>query len=600
MLGVACGLLAPRRAGLLVALVFVASLAAALLPLLHGPQVFAFHHLGGMYPGPIYDEDIRPSAALYWFRLDTLLYAAACAGAALLVKGRRRGLLLLLAAGAPAVLLSFQAEKLHWKASLAQVDAELGGRLETEHLVLHFPREKPEPEQRLLALDAEASVRGVSQFLGAPPGARISVFLYRSADEKRRLVGAADTSFTKPWLRQIHTNDAPAPHPILRHELVHALAADLARGPFGVPGRLFGLLPEMALIEGLAVAGDWPPGEFTAHEETRALRELKLMPEITRLFAPGLFYAESGARAYTSAGSFVRFLWETRGPAWLRDVYAGRAQLGLLAPLALEYEKFLDGQRAPERAVALASLRFSAKAIVRKRCAHEVAGLQREAGLAGLRGDAAGAVSLWARGCALEPDDPGLLLQLRRAQASAHQDEAARATLAQLLAHPKLARPLRAQALTEAGDGAWKAGDAGEAAARFEADHRVLGRDPGFACDERTDRTAGDVAGERLVIVIGVRHDGRAAREREQLAAQTEDRARGHRVFQAARFTDLEHVGHHRAATAERLDHGTGVFFLHVDDDVFDRLQLHAILFHDDDLGLGNADFEAFATHRFD
>src|SRR5260370_17409200 len=55
-LGAACGFLAPRRAGLWVALVFVATLAAAVVPLLRGPQVFAFHHLGGMYPGPLYDE----------------------------------------------------------------------------------------------------------------------------------------------------------------------------------------------------------------------------------------------------------------------------------------------------------------------------------------------------------------------------------------------------------------------------------------------------------------------------------------------------------------------------------------------------------------
>ena len=42
-------------------------------------------------------------------------------------------------------------------------------------------------------------------------------------------------------------------------------------------------------------------------------------------------------------------------------------------------------------------------------------------------------------------------------------------------------------------------------------------------------------AGERLVVVVRVRHDCRAARERQQLAAQAEDRPRGHRT-QAPRF----------------------------------------------------------------
>src|SRR2546422_2187059 len=99
-------------------------------------------------------------------------------------------------------------------------------------------------------------------------------------------------------LRQVHTNDAPAPHPILRHELAHAAFAEIAPGPFGVPG---GLWPQMALVEGAAVAADWPPGEFTVHEEARALRDLKLLPDLRRLFAPARFYGESGARAYTGA-----------------------------------------------------------------------------------------------------------------------------------------------------------------------------------------------------------------------------------------------------------------------------------------------------------
>src|SRR5713101_7935131 len=364
-LGAACGFAAPRRAGWIVAAVFTATLLASLWPVARGPQIFAFHHLGGWFPGPIYDEGIRPSRSLWIFRTATILYAGACAGAALLAgPGRRRaaGLALVAACGLPAAWLSFHAERFHWKASAAGLDAELGGSLRTKNLRLHFPQDKSDDERRLLARDAEVSGRAVREFAGLPIGGEpVDVFLYRSAEEKRRLIGAAETSFTKPWLRQIHTNDAPAPHPILRHELVHALGADLAGGPWGAPG---GLIPQMALIEGIAVAGDWPPGEFTVHEETRALRDLGLMPDVSRLFKPGLFYAESGPRAYTTAGSFVRWLWETRGPDVLDKLYASRAQLDDLPALAAQHIEFLEKLREPERAVALASQRFSAPAIV--------------------------------------------------------------------------------------------------------------------------------------------------------------------------------------------------------------------------------------------
>jgi len=463
-LGVACGFVAPRRAGWVYAGVFAGSLVVALWPVVRGPQVFAFHHLGGMYPGPIYDEAITTSRALWLFRADTLLYAGACAGIALIAgppRPRRRGMLALAACGLGAIWMSLQAEKLHWKAGVAQLDGELGGRIETEHLVLHFPREKKDEERALMARDAEIDVRAVAAFFGITPGPRIDVYLYRSADEKRTLIGAAETSFTKPWLRQIHTNDAPPPHPILRHELVHALGAQIAAGPWGVPG---GIVPQMALIEGVAVAADWPAGEFTLHEEARALKDLRRLPDLPRLFRRGLFYAESGARAYTAAGSFLRWIWETRGPAVFFRLYALPESLEL-PPLVPDYLQFLDGLREPERAVTLATQRYAAPGIVRKRCAHEVAALQRQAQTAK---DPQRASELWARCASLEPDDPALLVALRRAQQAAKDPAAAEATEAKALAHPKLSRPLQAQVLIDSGDAAWKAGDVPRALSRYQ------------------------------------------------------------------------------------------------------------------------------------
>ena len=133
-LGTACGFAAHRLAGWIVAAVFIVTLFAALWPIYLGPQVFAFHHLGGWFPGPIYDEAIRPPRALWIFRAATILYAGACAGAALLAGpgGRRAaGLLALVACGAPALWLSLHRERFHFAASAGGIDAELGGSLRT-------------------------------------------------------------------------------------------------------------------------------------------------------------------------------------------------------------------------------------------------------------------------------------------------------------------------------------------------------------------------------------------------------------------------------------------------------------------------------------
>jgi hypothetical protein len=469
-LGAACAFAWPGRAGLLAFAIFLVTLAVALWPVAWGPQVYAYHHLGGVFPGPIYDEVIRPTRALYLFRLATFLYAGMCAGIALFFgPGRRRraGLALAAACGAGAVAISSQAESFHFRASTALLDRELGGTLEAGTVVLHFPREKTREERTLLARDAEVSWRAVRGFAGLPvEGRKVHVFLYRSPEEKRVLIGAADTSFTKPWLRQIHTNDAPGPHPILRHELAHAAFADLSAGVFGVPGRLRGVLPDMALVEGAAVAADWPPGEFTVDEEARALRELKLLPDVRRLFRPGLFYAESGPRAYVASGSFVRFLVRSGGAAAFRSAYAtDDAQADALADA---YLGWLSSEPAPVRAVALAQQRFASPAILHRPCAHEVAELRREAASI-LASDPARAATLFARCAALEPGDPALLVDLRRAQLRAGDVAGARATEQRALSHPNLSQPLRAALLTESGDAAWAASDLATARARFSA-----------------------------------------------------------------------------------------------------------------------------------
>ncbi|HWE24321.1 MAG TPA: hypothetical protein VG496_10325, partial [Myxococcales bacterium] len=262
----------------------------------------------------------------------------------------------------------------------------------------------------------------------------------------------------------------PAPQPILRHELAHAAFADIAPGPFGVPG---GILPRMALVEGAAVAADWPSGEFTVHEEARALRDLKLLPDLRQLIAPARFYAEAGPRAYTTAGSAIRFLWQSRGPAAFRAAYGGGA-LDLDA-LAAAYSSFLDTLPANARATALAQQRYASPGIVRRACPREVSELQREARNAS---SPAVAERLWARCAQLEPDDPEHLLELRRAQIRAGEVAAARETERRALLHPKLSQPLRATLLTESGDALWQEDDPAGARERFERAQKLVQPEP--------------------------------------------------------------------------------------------------------------------------
>src|SRR6185436_16392174 len=81
--GVLAGLLFPRRGRLVAFALPVLSVLWALLRLYRAPAVFAFDPFGGYFPGPIYDEALRPPLRLLWYRLCNLVWA----GTALAVVG---------------------------------------------------------------------------------------------------------------------------------------------------------------------------------------------------------------------------------------------------------------------------------------------------------------------------------------------------------------------------------------------------------------------------------------------------------------------------------------------------------------------------------
>ena len=72
--GVLAGVAIPRRARLVAFALPVLSLLWALVRLYREPPVFAFDPFGGYFPGPIYDEALRPPPTLVVFRLVNLVW----------------------------------------------------------------------------------------------------------------------------------------------------------------------------------------------------------------------------------------------------------------------------------------------------------------------------------------------------------------------------------------------------------------------------------------------------------------------------------------------------------------------------------------------
>ena len=489
--GALCGWVSQSRfrAVLLYGLLLALSAVWTVWPVWKGPQIFAFNFFGGYFPGPLYDETLRIRAGLLWFRLETVLWAAALVTGTSLCLNMREGRLtrphvrlgsaLLLGLFLVGIgTLELRAPELGFRATDDFVSAKLGGLRTSDHFVIHYPRGKRREDVERLVRDLEFRHHQLQTFLGPGTPSPIRVFVYRSAEEKQTLVGAATTQFAVPWRQALHINDASFPHPVLKHELTHVMAAPFGSGPFQVTSRV-GVIPLMSIVEGFAVAGDNPTGDLTLQEWAAAMRRQKLAPDVRALFRLEGFYQSSGPRAYTVAGAFLRYLAETYGTDKLKTLYArgdfftayGRP----LDALATEWEKHVDALPLEAQAVNRAFSRFREASLFARPCAREVASLEEEAGAA-LASDPAEALKLYERCGKLQPDEPGFTLGEARAlgklDRAAEGMERLRALQSRVAGKPSLEAEV---ALAEA-DLAYQRNRPQEAAQALE---RVLALKPG-------------------------------------------------------------------------------------------------------------------------
>lgn len=390
-------------------------------PILFGPQVYAYNHLAGYLPGPLYDEVLHVPASLGWFRLATVALSVVFVALARAVSPLRRGrgnVVLLVIAAAIFLFVEVNGVALGFRMNDETLAARLGGVWENESLVIHYPAGLPKEEIAQLIEDVRFRHHQLVEFFGEAPPGKVRVWWYRSAAEKQALVGAERTQFSKPWRREVHVNALGFPHPVIKHELVHAMAAPWGSPPFGATARFFGLAPHIGVVEGFAVAADNPADDLTLHEWAAAMKKQGLLPDVRTLLEPQGFYAAPASRAYATAGSFIRWLADTKGKDKLRALYRNGDSQGVygqpLGALADEYERFLDAVPLDERAVNQAFARFRGGSIFDRPCAREVARLasraNAEAGANPLH-----ALELITRCRALQPEEPSHVFSEARA-----------------------------------------------------------------------------------------------------------------------------------------------------------------------------------------
>lgn len=454
---------------------FLGILANILIVTMMSPQIFSFNPLLGYFPGITYDESMHIGGRLALYRVSTIVAIAVIVVLAELVRRRRevRQSFLMLAGGWEKAVLGlgvavlagtwWWSDSLSFSSSESSIRRELAGELVTEHFVLAFPPTLDTETAGKLARDHEFFYSEIARQLRIRPRGRIRSFLYESAEQKGRLIGAAGTNIAKPWLRQVHLNISDAGR-ALRHELVHVMAAD-----FGIP--VLGVGMNSGLIEGLATAVERVQYDETLHRVAAQIIAVGIEPDMESLFSLTGFFKGHGGTSYMLAGSFCRYLIDQYGMRrfkWayrtgdFETFYNRRFEI-----LVAEWRRYISQPAPTMEERTRAAFYFRRPSIFAKECARVIAGLNEETRLLIRRGEWEKAIETSRRSIELNRSPEAITQHVLALTRAGRFKEAAEFGTA-ALRDSSTAHTLLPLYLT-LGDAAWAIGDAAGAKRLYEA-----------------------------------------------------------------------------------------------------------------------------------
>lgn len=431
------------------------------------PPIAFYSALWGYFPGPLYDEALKPGSALFLSRGASLLIVFALIfllriATARKIAQRGRAALLLAIVGALSLWYDSAANEAGIDLTREQLQQALGGHTETANLTIYHDEFYPSDELNLFIEDAEYNFERLREFFGYAPQRKLAIYLYRSAGQKKKLFGAGKTSVADVPHGELHINSAGFPHPIMRHELAHLFSFDIGPGPFGAP------LTQIGLVEGLAVAADFgftalDPDDATPHQVAAESMARQKLPRLDSLLGTLQFYGKANSLAYAAVGSFCRWLIDSRSMALFARVYAGETFGAVYgsppAELEKEWHSYLETVETPPAAADTAEDKIKRRPIFHKTCAHENASLMTAAERSLRSGNYQRAAELAQRAADNDPDCAGCRFGIVEAAYAAQDCDRMNQAFTGLVDHEYTMPRMIERGVNWQGNCAWRKGE---------------------------------------------------------------------------------------------------------------------------------------------
>ncbi|GAB5410371.1 MAG: hypothetical protein BalsKO_27360 [Balneolaceae bacterium] len=352
-------------------LIFI-SIGVLLMEFFTLPQVYFFNHVWGAWPGPIYDETVKVTFSLLYFRGITFFWILFLWFIPDWKQSLTTRLVLI-----TSLILIITAYYFSSSFGVITPRSELQTKLtqyQTEHFDIYFADGRfSEQEIEYWALKHEFHFDQIVKQLEInwPEDRKIESYLYANAWQKKALVGAKFTSYVPIWLEQDQLHIAKEHlEPVLKHELVHVISKQFGNS-------LFNGSWSIGLIEGLAeaIAKDASP-QSTLDQILAADPPYPSSEQMNSALTISGFYSSAGAISYTTAGSFVNYLLNNYPVSSFKDAYSSS---NFEEAYNLPFDILVAGwhQSLPELEIdsvdqQVSNFIFSQRSIFQKNCPHMI------------------------------------------------------------------------------------------------------------------------------------------------------------------------------------------------------------------------------------
>jgi tetratricopeptide (TPR) repeat protein len=445
------------------------------------PTVYVFGVFAGYFPGAIYDDLVRIPSSYLTYRASMVIALMSLAvlfdalwdssSGGVDLGGRWRSHLGTITVSVVAlgfVALSYwHGDQLgHWVSEDYLLE-RLGKTERGRHCVVHVPRETTHEDVQRLVQDCDFHVERTRRLVGLQSTRPVTAYFFRDQDEKKDLIGVGRTLVSKPWRSEVYLHVGGWPHPILGHEIAHAVLSEVGRGPFAIAATLGGLIPNPGLIEGAATALAWDIREDLDPDQwSRIMLDRKELPAASSVLSIQ-FSALPPRRAYMAAGSLVRFLIAVRGVQALSDAYRS-GEIEGLAELEKEWHAYLREVPVTPHERAVAEVALAQPSIFSAVCPHELAKLRADLWADDAARDDSRAIETCRAILDIDENEAEARAVLIGALARTGRNDEALAELDTLRTWASAPKPIVAEALERYADANWTLGETGEAAALYE------------------------------------------------------------------------------------------------------------------------------------